>query len=246
VETARLAEHQALDAAGTAVRGQEATALAGAGAVTAVIVLVLCLVRLQEGESKRAAPVEPVELPAPMAAQALSPMAESRTSSNRAATPVLKAAARLCTDFGCVRDVNDLQVLLARAGDAMDAAGLVVWLGNTAGAELQPVLTHGYNDEVRARLPSVPRSGDNAAAAAYRSRQVQIVLSRPGGSSGAIVAPIVSAEGCIGALSAEIRGGGEVSEGVQALAEIIASQLASVLATNHTESPERRAAASRS
>jgi GAF domain-containing protein len=76
----------------------------------------------------------------------------------------------------------------------------------------------------------VPRKADNAAAAAYRSGTLQIVLSRPGGSSGAVVAPILTADGCIGALSAEIRSGGETSEGVQALAAIFAAQLAGVLA----------------
>jgi hypothetical protein len=57
------------------------------------------------------------------------------------------------------------------------------------------------------------------------------VLSRPGRSSGAVVAPILSADGCIGALSAEIRGGGETSDSVQALAAIFAALLAGVLVT---------------
>ena len=100
------------------------------------------------------------------------------------------------------------------------------------GADLQPVLTHGYSDETRARLPNVPRAANNAAAAAYRSGDVQIVLSRPGGAEGAIVAPILGAQGCFGALSAEIRGGGEASESVQALAVIVAAQLAGVLAAD--------------
>ena len=78
-----------------------------------------------------------------------------------------------------------------------------------------------------------------------------MVASRPGGASGAVVAPILSADGCIGALSAEIRSGGETSESVQALASIFAAQLAGVLgtapaATQPTEIAEPRVAAANS
>ena len=61
---------------------------------------------------------------------------------------------------------------------------------------------------------------------------MQIVLAHPGESNGAVVAPLLSTDGCIGALSAEIRGGGESSESVQALAAIFAAQLAGVLNTS--------------
>jgi hypothetical protein len=91
-------------------------------------------------------------------------------------------------------------------------------------------------------MPPVPRSADNAAAAAYRSGTLQIVLSRPGNSSGAVVAPILSPEGCVGALSAEIRHGAETSEAVQALAEIAAAHLAGVLTTTPAEISEKKAA----
>ena len=71
-------------------------------------------------------------------------------------------------------------------------------------------------------------SADNAAAA-FRTGQLQLVLARPGSSNGAVVAPLLSSEGCIGAFSAEIRGGGETSDSVQAMAAIFAAQLAAVL-----------------
>lgn len=230
VESARLAEHQALDASEAGVRRQEAMALAGAGGVSALVALLLGMLGGPQAESESPLSITPAEPSQPLPSLAIS--------------PVLKTAAQLCTDFACMRDVHDLQQLLARASDVMDAAGLVVWLGNTSGAELHPVLTHGYNDDTRARLPNVPRAANNAAAAAYRSGDVQIVLSRPGGAKGAIVAPILGAQGCIGALSAEIRSGGEASESVQALAAIVAAQLAGVLAAPPAESAEARAAAS--
>jgi hypothetical protein len=94
------------------------------------------------------------------------------------------------------------------------------------------VLAHGYSPQVLARMPSVPRSADNAAAAAYRTGTTQIVAASPRTSAaGAIIAPLIGPTGCVGAISAEIRGGGETSESVQALAALIAAQLAGVLGT---------------
>jgi hypothetical protein len=219
VEEARLAEHQEVDRSEAEVRIQQAMAAGGGAGLAALIVLLLALVRPSAGSSSRASESTSATLgiavPTPI----------------RSVSPVLKAAAGLCTDFGRLRDLEDLTMLLERAAEVMDASGLVVWLGGTTGGDLQPVLTHGYSEQMRARMPNVPRSGDNAAAAAYRTGQLQIVMSRPGVSSGAIVAPILAPDGCVGALSAEIRHGGEASESVQALAAIFASQLAPVLAT---------------
>jgi hypothetical protein len=239
VEAARLAEHQALDASEAGVRRQEAMALAGAGGVTGLIVMLLGAIGRSERESDSS-----LSLRSPEGSATSFHQAEGHPSPSRAVSPILKTAAELCTDFACMRDVHDLQQLLARASDVMDAAGVVVWLGNADGAELHPVLSHGYSDDTRARLPNVPRAANNAAAAAYRSGDLQIVLSRPGGAKGAIVAPILGARGCIGALSAEIRGGGEASESVQALAAIVAAQLAGVLVTPEGDNLNARAAAS--
>src|SRR5204863_2596281 len=163
---------------------------------------------------------------------------------SRPAGPVLKAAAQLCTDLGRVSDLDELRGLVARAADVMDASGLVVWLGDAAGGDLRPVIAHGYSNQVLARMPAVPRSADNAAAAAYRVGQLQIVLARPGSASGAVAAPLLSSEGCIGTLSAEIRGGGETSDSVQALATIFAAQLAGVIATTPEASEQRTASGS--
>ena len=151
--------------------------------------------------------------------------------SKAVALPALRAAAQLCTDLGRVSDPEELTTLLARAADVLGASGLMVWLGNRSGADLRPALAHGYSADVVARLPAVPRSANNAAAAAYRTGTLQIVRSHPGSSNGAVVAPLVSTEGCIGALSAEMRDGGEASDVVQALASIFAAQLSGLLAS---------------
>jgi hypothetical protein len=144
----------------------------------------------------------------------------------------LSAAADVCTAFGCVQDLPTLKRALAQAAHAIDASGLVVWIGSAQGADLRPVVAYGYSDQVLQLMRPVSKQTDNAAAAAYRTGKLQIVPAKPGTSLGAVVAPIVAAEGCIGALTAEIRDNGEVSETVHAMAAIFASQLSGVLASS--------------
>jgi hypothetical protein len=236
VETARLAEHQAFDAAEASMRKNEALAAGGAAAVAALIVLCLVPVAGRIDEATSTSLSLNSIAPAPTVAPPLPPPA-TRT------TAVLKAAASLSTDFGRVRDADEMGRLLGRAATLMDASGIVIWLGSAAGSDLQPMLAHGYSTQALSRMPPVPRAADNAAGTAYRTGQMQIVLSRPGAGSGAIVAPILAADGCIGALSAEIQGGSEASESVQALATIFAAHLATVLGEPPAAAaPESRAA----
>jgi hypothetical protein len=241
VETARLAEHQALDAHAAFIRSRQAIVLVAAAGFGALIILFLALAprgtaavreseggpRLSEGAGLSIVPPSPVP--------------EEKVVVSR--TPgLLKSAAELCTDFGRVRDLSDLRSLLEKAAKAMDASGVVVWLGSTSGADLQPIVSHGYSPQVIAKMPSVPRSANNAAAAAYRTGTLQIVLARPGGSTGALVAPLLAPEGCIGAFSAEVRNGGEGSESSQALAAIFAAHLAGIFAVAASDANEPKAA----
>ena len=152
----------------------------------------------------------------------------------------MKAAADLATDFCRVRDLDDLSGILTRAAEAMDATGLVVWIGNLTGDDLRPLLAHGYSEQTLSRMPPVARTDTNAAAAAYRSGRLQIVVSTPT-SSGALVAPILVPGGCIGALSAEFRSG-ETSDSLQSLATILAAHLATILATVPAETIEPQVA----
>jgi len=238
VERARVAEHQALDARQAAVRSQQAIALGAAASIAALVVLLLSFTSVTS-----AAPAAP-----PSNVLSIAPAVEEhdrkapRTEGSAGAlAAMLKTTAELSTDFGRIRDLSDLKDLLARVAAAMDASGVVVWLGSTGGADLQPIVSHGYAPAVIARMPSVPRSADNAAAAAYRTGALQIVLSRPGRSAGALVAPLLTPEGCVGALSAETRRGGEASQAVQALATIFAAHLAGVFAATASESADQKA-----
>ena len=225
VEAARFAEQQTYDATEAAMRRQQALAIGGAAAVSAIVVLMLIPVR---NEQRDVADFEEDSNEV-----AVAPAPEAPPSSTIGT--ILRTTADLATDFGRIRDLPDLHRLLARAADVMDASGVVVWLGTTGGADLQPVAAHGYTAHAVARMPSVPRAANNAAAAAYRTGSMQIVLSRPGGATGALVAPILAPDGCIGALSAEIRHGGEGSETIQAMASIFAAHLAGVFAATATE-----------
>ena len=245
IETARLAEHQADETQVTGIRKQQMlTAAVAAGLVGVIVLLLIPMPRSTVSEtptitSSSIAPiapatvdvaaVEPIVVPAVVPAVVPVSIAPAPP---RATGSMFKAATDVVTDFGRVRDHDELARVLGRAADVMDASGLMVWAGSVEGSDLRPVLAHGYSAEMIARIPPVPRSADNAAAAAYRSGTLQIVVSRPGGSGGAVVAPILSADGCIGALSAEIRNGGETSDSAQALAIIFAAHLAGVIGTS--------------
>lgn len=265
IEGACLAEEQAFDAMEAARRKQEAAVLAAVAAYAALALMLLIRVPrrvLSAGDvglsldttspdAGRARPVSATstapsgasddlllrESPRP-AAPTPAPAVPARVES-----PLLKAAAKLCTEFTRVTSSDDMTELLGQVGEVLDASGLIVWLGSTSGADLRPVLAHGYSAQALARMQTVPRSANNAAAAAYRSGTLQIVLARPGASPGALVAPLLSPDGCIGALSAEISDGGETSDGVQALTTIFAAQLAAVLAVS-SEASESKTAAS--
>jgi hypothetical protein len=220
VETARLAEQQAFDATQASLRRQQTTTLAATTGVVVAIMLWLVPVRHEKTAHRVEACAQPSQ-PVAETVEAFPPPP---------ASPFPGIAAELCTEFGRVRDVDDVKRLLARAAESMDANGLIVWLGSPEGADLYPVVAHGYSPQAVARMPAVSRSANNAAAAAYRTGLQQIVRSTPGRASGAIVAPILAPDGCIGAFSAEIRAGIEQSEGIQALVTIVAAQLAGLFA----------------
>jgi hypothetical protein len=256
VETARQSEHLAADASEAGLRDRQATAIGGAAAFSALIMVVLALVPARarrQSEAGETAPGPAVRPTGDLTLRDSSPPSKSSVtalgasnpavqnaklaSHPRGSVPLLKAAAELCTEFGRVTDVSDLPGLLARAADVMDASGVVVWLGSRSGADLRPVLAYGYPDHVLARMPAVARTADNAAAMAYRTGKLQIVLRKPGGANGAVVAPLLSSEGCVGALTAEILAGSEATDSVQALAALVAAQLTGVLAPSVLSSP---------
>jgi hypothetical protein len=243
VNGARLAEQQAADDTETALRRFEAAALGGAALVGLLAIVGILIATPVAATPSSQASAADAAIASVAGAPVLrgEPEATAGYVPSRPAGPVLRAASLLCTDLGRVSDVEELRELVGRAAALMDASGLIVWMSAPDGSQLLPALSHGYASDMVSRLPPLARSADNAAASAYRTGQLQIVLARPGASNGAVVAPVLSPSGCVGVMSAEIRGGGETSESVQALAAIFAAQLASVLHTT-PQAHEQRAA----
>jgi len=234
VADARAAERRAADEGETAQRNLEAVVLGATAAVVVIVLLTITLAwpatpatDLLQAEAARpdaSAPTAPA-IAAPAVADYTTPSAYTTA---RPTGPILRKAAELCTNLGRVSDIQELRSLVAQTADVIDASGLIVWTSTPGEKELRPALWHGYTDEMMSRLPPLSKSAENAAARAFRSGQLQIVLARPGSSNGAVVAPLLTSNGCVGVVSAEIRGGGESSESVQALAAIFAAQLATV------------------
>jgi hypothetical protein len=226
VDAARALEQQGVDVAERETRRRQLYALGAAAALSVATLLLLgvgapAAVPVVEAKQTRAPAAPPVD-------DELS--FRVRTDAPRHVAPMIKSASEICTELGRVADQAELVRLLGRAAELMDASGLVVWMGSPSGGDLRAAVAHGYAPQALAKMPAVPKSANNAAAAAYRTGALQIVLARPGAASGALVAPLLTADGCIGALSAEIKGRGETSDATQALAVLFAAQLASVLA----------------
>jgi hypothetical protein len=140
----------------------------------------------------------------------------------------LQLAARICTDFSRLDDIGHIAPLLEDAAQLLDAVGLIVWVWEARTSELMPVFTHGYSDYVLSLVPKVRPDSDNATAAAFRTAQITVVASTEH-ASGALVVPLMSPGGCIGALAIELTDGGERQQPVRALANIMAVELARLI-----------------
>jgi transcriptional regulator with XRE-family HTH domain len=156
--------------------------------------------------------------------------------------PDLLAAANLCTQLGRLDKTSDVAPLLHEVVRILDAVGLVVWVWHPDAAELRPALAQGYSEKVLSQLPPVRPDADNATAAAFRSAQA-CAVNGSSLTSGALVVPLITAAGCLGALAMELRHGGEHTGWVRALVMIFAAQLARVIeAERPAEASQRRLA----
>ena len=169
--------------------------------------------------------------PSPTAEAASHPPTAPDTAPTPEPVPDLRVAADLCTDLGKLTDTSELPALLARAAALMNATGIIIWVRDSSGLALRPAIGHGYQTHAMAQLGSIPEDGNNATAAAYRSARMQVV-ERDATRSGALAAPLLTANSCVGVLSAELREGWESSEAVQATAAIMAAQLATLLSAD--------------
>jgi len=190
------------------------------------------LVRWPSASSKQAHS-EPVSTPA------VSSTVETTVPQAAVADSDLLAAAELSTDIARLDSSTEVPAVLERVSRLMHAHGVVLWM---AGAdELFPAAAHGYDLADLNRLGPIGRSAPNATAAAWRSRCLQIVPAE-GSSRAAIAVPLLGPHRCVGVLAIEIHPTKEGDMSVQAIATMIAAQLAGVLAAWPAASNESAAA----
>jgi len=219
-------------------RFQSAAALGTVGTIWAVALVLFAVVPWRPG-------VVQMEVAVPERPQPQAPPANVAIGATEPSVD-LAAAAALTTELGILSDQAELQRLLGRAAEILDAQGLVIWMG--AGEELFAAAAHGYDPAVLQRIRPISRNADNVTASAWRTGQLQTVDADSVGH-GAIVAPLLSPSGCVGVFAAETRNRRDSDDATRAVVTIIASQLASVLAawpaaSTAVEPLDRKAAAS--
>jgi hypothetical protein len=138
----------------------------------------------------------------------------------------LEKTAALCTAIGCLQGETGLQDLLARSATVLGASGVVVWMA--AADDMFPVAAHGYDAKVWPQLGPINRSAQNAIGKAWRTVTLQTVAGDATNRAG-IVAPLIGADRCFGVLALEVAPGREADGARQAIAKVIAAQLATVL-----------------
>ena len=146
--------------------------------------------------------------------------------------------AALCADLARIADTRALPSLLDRAASLLDASGIILWIADPDGRELNPIFAQGYPQQLVNRLGTIPRDAENATAAAFRTALLQTVMADRI-SPGAIAAPLVTPGGCVGVMAAEVRHDAERQGLKLAAATIVAAQLATLVgppaAKNHTK-----------
>jgi hypothetical protein len=152
----------------------------------------------------------------------------SRTAEADAPSTDFPGLARLCGDLACLTDTRALPDLLERAASLLDASGIILWIADPDGRELNPIFAQGYPPQLVSRLGTIPRDAENATAAAFRTSLVQTVHAASA-SEGAIAAPLVTPSGCIGVMAAEVRNAREKRDDTLAAAAIVAAQLAALV-----------------
>lgn len=187
-----------------------------------------------ERTNEVAAECTPVGVPAALGdVDEAAPMMTLQVKHPRSADPDFLAVAHLCTEFGRVRNANELKPLLQEAARILDAIGLIVWLWDATAEALRPALVYGYSDKVLAQLPAVSRDADNATAAAFRSARL-CAIHGDDHNSAALVVPLVEPDGCAGVLAIELPDGREQTTSVHAVAMIFAAALTQLVGDSRT------------
>ena len=59
----------------------------------------------------------------------------------------------------------------------LDASGIILWIADPDGRELNPIFAQGYPQQLVNRLGTIPRDAENATAAAFRTSLLQTVMA---------------------------------------------------------------------
>jgi hypothetical protein len=186
-------------------------------------------VRAENGAEQGQQTVVEPDVQTAAAAAATLPPTEAPAAPPSAPRIDLPRVASICADLARVVDTRTLPSLLERAAEALDAAGIVLWVADPDGRQLAPTMAHGSAPAMVVRLGTIERDAENATAAAFRTSLMQTV-DADAVSNGAIAAPLVGAGGCVGVMAAEVRNRGEHDDTLLAAAGIIAAQLATLVA----------------
>jgi GAF domain-containing protein len=177
--------------------------------------------------------------PAPVGATVPMASADARAPGAARATD-FAGIASLCVDLARVVDTRALPSLLERTARLLDASGIILWIADPDGRELNPIFAQGYPQQLVNRLGTIPRDAENATAAAFRTSLLQTVMADDI-SAGAIAAPLVTPGGCVGVMAAEVRHDSERQGTTLAAATIVAAQLATLVGPP-SASPQARTA----
>ena len=178
--------------------------------------------------------------PRPTPSSAVAPPVEAAAPPPVEAAIDLSAAASACARVACAADVAQLEAALEDVAQLLAARGVIVWNWDPDVARLRAVAACRYSPQLLAQIPAVPRDANNATAAAFRSGDLCVV---PAGdsSTGAVVAPVLSAAGTVGVLAIEMPAGREHHEAVQALTTMFAAPLAMFLYSAGAVAAHKRA-----
>jgi len=259
VDTARAQELVAREIAIDALRVQQLYWIGGAAGVTLLVLLLLLPIPAAKASAETDAdaaeastgsglgisqvaprrhdtrtgsqagtrPLDEIELPPSMTATAPAGSELDRLLDGTAG-PDLAAIADICNAFAKVDDPRELQGLLERIAKALDATGIIVWMPEGPQGVLRQALACGYAPLSLTRMGTIDPAADNATAMAYRQKTVQVVASEPH-ANGAIVAPLITSDGCSGTMSVELKEGVKTTPQLKAVTTILAAQLATLI-----------------
>jgi hypothetical protein len=184
--------------------------------------------------------VKPATAAPPAASKPAGPPAQETPAAPPAPAPSpvpLAEAAAVCVDLARLSDSGEISKLLERAASVLNASGIVVWMASEDRGELFPAAAAGYDDRLFSRIGSIPRDASNLTAAAFREGSARTSPSAAL-QAAALAVPLVTPDGPVGVLSAELKTVPQVDGSRLAVATIFAAQLSMLLGSMTVAPPQ--------